>query len=100
LARLSGLGTMTLANFRTRYPEFRTASDAFVQAYLDDAAKMVSTYALGDAYDVGHGLACAHLIAISPAGKNARMTNDDGSTQYGNTLKNLALERVAGISLT
>lgn len=92
---------MTLTQFRTRYPEFRTASDAFVQAYLDDAAAtLVSPAALGTAYDTAHGLATAHLIAVSPAGKNARMVNDDGTTQYGKTLSELMRARVAGISIT
>lgn len=92
---------MTLDNFRIRYPEFRTASDTFVQAYLDDAAaSLVGTASLGTAYDVAHGLATAHLIAVSPAGKNARMVNDDGTTQYGKTLSELMRARVAGISIT
>lgn len=93
---------MTLSDFRVRYPEFRTASDAFVQAYLDDAAKSLvgPSYDLGDAYDVAHGLATAHLIAVSPAGKNARMVNDDGTTQYGKTLSEMMRARVVGISIT
>lgn len=93
---------MTLANFRIRYPEFRTASDTFVQAYLDDAAATLvgASGQLGNAYDVAHGLATAHLIAVSPAGKNARMVNDDGTTQYGKTLSELMRARVAGVSIT
>jgi len=92
---------MTLTQFRTRYPEFRTAPDPFVQAYLDDAANsLVGPDALGTAYDVAHGLATAHLIAVSPAGKNARMVNDDGTTQYGKTLSELMRARVVGISIT
>jgi len=93
---------MTLTQFRTRYPEFRTAPDSFVQAYLDDAAASLvgPSDQLGTAYDVAHGLATAHLIAVSPAGKNARMVNDDGTTQYGKTLSELMRARVSGISIT
>ena len=93
---------MTLANFRIRYPEFRTAGDTFVQAYLDDAAASLvgQSSQLGAAYDTAHGLATAHLIAVSPAGKNARMVNDDGTTQYGKTLTEMMRARIVGISIT
>lgn len=91
---------MTLTDFRIRYPEFRTASDAFVNAYLVDAVNLVRGLVLLPVYDTAHGLATAHLIAISPAGKNARMVNDDGTTQYGKTLHEIMLSYVAGVSIT
>ena len=93
---------MTLTDFRTRYPEFRTASDAFVSAYLADAANTVvgQSSQLGLAYDTAHGLATAHLIAVSPAGKTARMVNDDGTTQYGKTLSEMMRARISGVSIT
>jgi hypothetical protein len=73
---------MDLATFRVQYPEFKTALDPFVQAFLDAAAREINPTELGEAYDNAHGLLAAHKLAISPFGKQARMVNEDGSTTY------------------
>jgi hypothetical protein len=73
---------MNLETFRLKYPEFRTASSAFVQSFLDDAATYLSRDVLGDQYDHAHGLKAAHLIATSPGGVMARMVAKDGTTTY------------------
>lgn len=73
---------MDLAAFRLRFPEFSTAEDEFVQAFLDAAAKETSAAEFGEAYDEAHGLLAAHKMAISPLGQSARILNDQGRTSY------------------
>jgi hypothetical protein len=75
---------MNLATFRVQYPEFKSALDPFVQAFLDAAAREINPTELGEAYDNAHGLLTAHKLAISPFGKQARMVNEDGRTTYEN----------------
>ena len=88
---------MNLAQFRTQFPELRTAPDDFVQSYLDAAATMVSSAVVGTRYDTLHGLKAAHLIAISPAGVNARLVAKDGTTTYSVAFLQTAQSKVAGV---
>lgn len=73
---------MTLAAFRIRYPEFSSASDALVQACLDEAEER----SLGG-QTTAHGLLAAHLLAVSPVGRSIRTisnptTEDQETTIY------------------
>jgi Protein of unknown function (DUF4054) len=88
---------MTLSEFRLMFPEFRTAQDTFIQAFLDDAATMVSETSCGSRYSLLHGLKAAHLIATSPAGVAAKMVSKDGTTTYGTQFREVAMSKVAGI---
>jgi hypothetical protein len=58
---------MNLATFRVQYPEFKSALDPFVQAFLDAAAREINPTELGEAYDNAHGLLTAHKLASRPA---------------------------------
>lgn len=88
---------MNIAQFRLLYPEFRTASDPFVQGFLDEAATMISRDVVGSRYDQLHGLKAAHLIAISPAAVNARLVAKDGTTTYSVAFKECAMSKVAAV---
>jgi len=90
---------VTLDQFRVKYPEFRTASSEFVQAYLDAAAEFVSADVLGTAYDQAHGLKAAHMMAKSPGGVMARLVAKDGSTTYDTQFRELLRSRIAGVSV-
>lgn len=71
---------LSLAVFRARYPEFVDAGgggapgDAFVQAKLNEAERRVDSTVWGDKAEDGHGLLTAHLITMSPYGRDARLT--------------------------
>lgn len=73
---------MNLAGFRDRFPEFKTAGDTMVTAFLAAAALQTSSD-WGTNYDEAHGLLTADLLANSPFGKNARLENDEKRTNYG-----------------
>lgn len=74
---------LTLADFRTRYPEFSKVGDPRVQLALDDAATMVSGDVLGFAQNLGHGLMAAHILAVQPYGREAGLKTVLGETAYG-----------------
>lgn len=88
---------MNRAQFRLLYPEFRTALDPFVQAYLDEAATMIDAATVGSRYDQLHGLKTAHLIACSPAAVNARLVAKDGTTTYSVAFRECAMSKVAAV---
>jgi hypothetical protein len=86
---------MTLASFRARFSEFSLASDALVQAALDEA----ETRAGDD--DTMIGYLAAHILAISPGGRairNAQNTSakDQETTPYWREYLMLARQRGAG----
>lgn len=89
---------LTLAQFRTYYPEFSKVPDDLVQGALDRAALDIDLTVWGDRQDVGHGLKAAHILAISPMGVMARMVAKDGSTTY-HTLYQDEIVIVAGMIL-
>lgn len=64
---------ITVAMFRTRFPEFTTlvAADARVQQALDDATLSLNPNAWGKKYDLGQAYLAAHLLSIELANAGA-----------------------------
>jgi len=77
---------MTQDAFLARYPEFNTAPDGMVAAALAEA-----TLAVGDVWedlrDEIIGLEAAHRLAISPFGRDAKMSSGLGKSTYGEQLE-------------
>lgn len=70
---------MALADFRARYPEFRTATDTYVQVVLDEASRRVSPATFGDRTNDAHGLLAAHLLVDAPYGRSQRLEAAGGA---------------------
>ena len=81
---------MTPDAFLVRYPEFRTASPALVQAVLDEATGELSVSVYGAKFDTAVGIKAAHLLAISPFGRPLRLVKEDGKTVYEERLAELS----------
>ena len=81
------------------FPEFRTASPAFVQQYLDAAAPQVSKAVFLESFDIAHGYKTADLMARSPSGIMARMVAKDGSTAYGKAFSDLTRTKISGVTV-
>ena len=64
---------LSLANFLTRFPEFKQASTELVAATLQDAALMIDCGVWGPKAGQGHGYLTAHRLALSPFGQQARL---------------------------
>lgn len=65
---------VSVAGFKTRFPEFSSVTDVRIQAFLDDATLILSPCAFGDLYDLAvyyyaaHKLYMADLQASSGSG--------------------------------
>jgi hypothetical protein len=88
---------MDLKAFRDAFPEFRTAPDDLVKTWLDFAATRVDAGVFGASYDMAHGLTTAHHIALSPFGKNARLSSNEGRTTYKTQYDELRHAACAGL---
>jgi len=88
----------SLAGFRASYPEFSMAQDALVSAKLSDATLRTSTTAFSATEaDIHIYLLTARLLALSPFGRDMRLSADDNSTVYDDDLRRV--ERAAAVGL-
>lgn len=89
---------VSLATFRTRYPEFSRAPDELVERKLEDAEQIVDRDIYGDEKaDVAVLTYAAHLVASSPYGQHARLATRDGRSVY---LRNYEkLSRTVGLGV-
>ena len=83
---------MDLVTFRLTYPELRSAPDTLVNTFLGQAARSVDQDLFGARYDDAHGYLTAHLICLSPYGKNARLASEKGHTTYGDRYTEIRFE--------
>ena len=68
---------LSRAAWRLRFPEFDSASDTLVDGFLAQAWRRIDEEVWGEKADDGHGLLTAHLLALSPHGQMARLTQKD-----------------------
>lgn len=87
---------MILSTFRVQFPEFNGVSDGMVSAYLTAASLSVDASIWGGKADQGQAYLCAHMLATTPFGQNARMVSKDGTTTYETIYKRLQLEVSGG----
>ena len=84
---------LTRDEFVDRFPEFRETPPELVQWKLNEAERRTPASIWGhEAARDAQGYLAAHLLAISPYGRDARLQNDDGSTTYGTTRDRMELE--------
>lgn len=84
---------ITLADFRTLFPEFTASPDALVQACLDQAETRTDADVFGDLTDEAHGWLAADILASRPFGRASRVGKDNtGETVYA--IKRAELERL------
>ena len=57
--------TITPTDFKTRYPEFDSVTDARVQFFIDDALLEIDEGRWGDLFDRGTAALTAHLLAVA-----------------------------------
>jgi len=81
-----------LATFRIAFPELNTAPDVLVTYFLGVAEGAISADVFGDRFDEAQGYLTAHLLALSPYGKNARLQSEKGTTTYGKRFEEIRLE--------
>lgn len=72
---------ITLAQFRSRFPEFADAGDSLVNEFLTAAANQIGPV-FGAGEDDAHGWLTAALLVKAPNGKFARLRSDKGTSTY------------------
>lgn len=87
---------MTINQFRARHPEFKFIGDEMLQAYLDEAALEISSEVFGTVYDAAHRCLTAHKLAMTPMGRTAKLSTDDGNTVYKAHFMDLVRKRASG----
>lgn len=74
---------VTVQSFKNTFSEFRKTDDAEVQAKLNLARLSVAPSVWGDKADAGVLYLTAHLLALAPAGQNAKLKPENaGKTVY------------------
>jgi hypothetical protein len=74
---------VTLASFKAAFPEFVDAGDPLLQSKLDEAVLQIDASVWGAKADLGVSYLAAHLLALAPSGKAARLNAWDDRTTYG-----------------
>jgi len=73
---------VTVATVRLMHPEFKGAADAFIQAFLDEAASELDAEIFGDKYDAATRWLALHKMALSPMGMSAKLVDSKGNSTY------------------
>lgn len=73
---------LALAEFLNKYPEFVSTDTDQVNAALAEAELLVGDTWGVDRRDSIVGLEAAHILAISPQGRAAKLSASDGSSTY------------------
>lgn len=80
---------VTADSFRESYPEFTNLGDDVIEAKITDGELRCPSSVWGDFADTGVCLYVAQRLALSPWGRDLKLTNDDGSTVYDRELERL-----------
>lgn len=81
---------------RSVFPEFKRASEAMVLEMIAQAERSVDTGVFGDRTDDAVLWKAAHLLALSPFGRAAKLIEQDGGTTYGSNYASIVLECAGG----
>lgn len=71
---------VTLSTFRTHFPSFVRTEDAFVEAKLAEANRLIQGAYWGDLTEDAQLYMAAHLLSLSPYGVNAATSEPNGKT--------------------
>ena len=70
---------VTLPRFRNTVPEFRKTDDNEIESKLALAALRVNASVYGDQADAGVLYLTAHMVALAPAGQNAKLKPENAA---------------------
>jgi len=80
---------VTAASFLVAYPEFALLDEGYVTAVLARAERRIGDHWREDLRDDIVELQTAHMLALSPAGRNAKLSEPGKPTAYEADLKML-----------
>ncbi len=73
---------ITLATFKTIFPEFNALGDTVISAHLEWARSMCNETTWGDLRDQGIALKAADSLALSPGAQQMRLASKQGKSIY------------------
>jgi len=73
---------VSVEGFKARFREFEKATDTMVSKALSEAARNVDADVFGDSTDDAVEWQAAHLLALSPWGRSAKLDAKDGGSRY------------------
>lgn len=90
---------ISASEFDTRFPEFAGRPDSLLADVLAEAGRSAASgsYHTEARRNDAIALYAAHLLAISPFGREMRLQNADGTTLYSKRLDRL--QRIAAMGL-
>jgi hypothetical protein len=91
---------LTSEQFLERAPEWRTAKAARITAALAAAEKRTDPSVFGTLTDDAHFYLTAHLLAVSPTGKAARLDGASFRTLYLDERERIEREAAAALSVS
>ena len=86
---------VTVEIFLESFPEFKTAKIEKIKATIADAVLQVDAAVWEKKTDLGVKYTAAHLLALSPFGRQAKMVSKEGKTTYGTYLDEELIPQVA-----
>lgn len=92
---------MIKADFLVRFPEFGATdveNAGLVDACLAEAILAINAEIWGAKFDQVHGLETAHRLAITPFGRNAKLSSEKGESTYGEQLRKMRLAAACAVS--
>lgn len=85
---------------REAWPEFEDTPDNLIEMKISEASVRVNADRWGDSTWVGRLYLTAHLLAVSPYGRDARLSAKDGSSTYLEQFKTFQRAIVGGPRVT
>jgi hypothetical protein len=90
---------LSVTEFRTRYPEFASAENALIEAKLLLVVATIDAQIWGTVAREAAYLLCAHYLALSPFGLQARLSAS-GISIYQQQFDRLQLAATFGVRTT
>lgn len=88
---------VTVSSFKARFPEFNNTDSDLVQSALDEALLQVNATVFDSKRDLGIQYLAAHILAVSPFGEPARLSDDSQSTIYYRRFQKLVNQVTVGL---
>lgn len=80
---------LSVEDFRARFPEFNSADVPLVGIKLAEAHRMFDRELFGDLYIDAVAYKTAELLAMSPYGKHARLSEKTAETTYAVVVRDI-----------
>lgn len=89
---------MDTLTFKVRFPEFGRLPDAVIQDAINRGTARTNATVMGNQTDEAIGYMAAHLLALSPFGQQARLSEPGKMTTYYQHWLDIARYKAVGVA--